>query len=79
MSTNQTTTSTVQRTTSADGTAIAYEAYGSGPAAVIVGGAFCDRGAFRDVRGRRKRGRMCSASISANDLPVYCMRDVGRA
>ncbi|GAA2740221.1 alpha/beta hydrolase [Terrabacter aerolatus] len=35
--------------TSADGTSIAYEAYGTGPVAVVVGGAFCDRGAFRDL------------------------------
>lgn len=41
--------SNMQHTTSADGTTIAYEAYGTGPAAVVVGGAFCDRGAFRDV------------------------------
>ncbi|GAA5017667.1 alpha/beta hydrolase [Terrabacter aeriphilus] len=37
------------KTASADGTTIAYEAYGSGPVAVVVGGAFCDRGAFRDL------------------------------
>ena len=48
MTTDQTTT-TVQRATSADGSTIAYEAYGSGPVAVIVGGAFCDRGSFRDL------------------------------
>lgn len=41
--------SSMQHTTSADGTTIAYEAYGNGPVAVVVGGAFCDRGAFRDV------------------------------
>ena len=41
--------SQVEKATSADGTTIAYEAYGSGPVAVVVGGAFCDRGAFRDV------------------------------
>lgn len=41
--------SQLEKATSADGTTIAYEAYGSGPVAVIVGGAFCDRGAFRDV------------------------------
>jgi pimeloyl-ACP methyl ester carboxylesterase len=41
-------TSTVEQTTSADGTKIAYESYGSGPAVVMVGGAFCDRGALRD-------------------------------
>jgi hypothetical protein len=41
--------SQVQKATSTDGTTIAYEAYGSGPVAVVVGGAFCDRGAFRDV------------------------------
>lgn len=39
----------LEKTTSADGTTIAYEAYGSGPVAVVVGGAFCDRGAFRDL------------------------------
>ena len=49
MSTNETTTATAQQTTSADGTAIAYEAYGSGPVVAVVGGAFCDRGSFRDV------------------------------
>ncbi|MDN5789326.1 MAG: alpha/beta fold hydrolase [Micrococcales bacterium] len=41
--------STTRSTTSADGTTIAYEAYGSGPVAVIVGGAFCDRGVFREL------------------------------
>ncbi|MFM6851261.1 MAG: alpha/beta fold hydrolase [Terrabacter sp.] len=41
--------SQIHKATSADGTTIVYEAYGSGPVAVIVGGAFCDRGAFRDV------------------------------
>src|SRR5690349_6125307 len=39
----------VQKATSTDGTTIAFESYGSGPVAVVVGGAFCDRGAFRDV------------------------------
>ena len=41
--------SDVERATSADGTTITYEAYGSGPVAVVVGGAFCDRGSFRDL------------------------------
>lgn len=41
--------SQVDEATSADGTTIAYETYGTGPVAIIVGGAFCDRGAFRDV------------------------------
>ena len=41
--------SQLEKATSADGTTIAYEAYGSGPVAVIVGGAFCDRGSFRDL------------------------------
>ena len=53
MSTNDTTEATeqapVHTATSVDGTSIAYEAYGTGPAAVIVGGAFCDRGAFREL------------------------------
>lgn len=44
-----TTTAPVQTTISPDGTRIAFEAYGSGPTAVIVGGAFCDRGSFRDL------------------------------
>ena len=39
----------VDKARSADGTTIAYEAYGSGPVALVVGGAFCDRGAFRDL------------------------------
>ena len=47
--TTSTTTNAVQHATSADGTTIAYEAYGSGPSVVVVGGAFCDRGAFRDL------------------------------
>jgi pimeloyl-ACP methyl ester carboxylesterase len=41
--------SQIDEATSADGTTIGYEAYGTGPVAIIVGGAFCDRGAFRDV------------------------------
>ena len=49
MSTPTSTTTTVRHATSADGTPIAYETYGSGPVVAIVGGAFCDRGAFRDV------------------------------
>jgi hypothetical protein len=40
---------TVAYATSTDGTRIAYEAYGTGPVAVVVGGAFCDRGSFRDL------------------------------
>jgi pimeloyl-ACP methyl ester carboxylesterase len=43
------TTSTTSSTTSADGTSIAYEAYGTGPVVALVGGAFCDRGALRDL------------------------------
>jgi len=39
----------VEKATSADGTTIAYERYGEGPVAVVVGGAFCDRGALRDL------------------------------
>ncbi|MFC7596139.1 alpha/beta fold hydrolase [Terrabacter sp. GCM10028922] len=49
MSTKPDTITTVAHATSADGTTIAYEAYGSGPVALVVGGAFCDRGAFRDL------------------------------
>src|SRR6478752_1608249 len=49
MSTAPTQPTTVQTTQSADGTTIAFEAYGTGPVVAIVGGAFCDRGAFRDV------------------------------
>jgi pimeloyl-ACP methyl ester carboxylesterase len=36
----------MQRTTSADGTTIAYDAAGEGPLVVIVGGAFNDRGTW---------------------------------
>jgi pimeloyl-ACP methyl ester carboxylesterase len=46
---SSTAASTPQQTTSPDGTVIAYERYGSGPVVVLVGGAFCDRGAFRDT------------------------------
>ncbi len=49
MSTTPTTPTTVRHAASADGTTIAFESYGTGPVAAIVGGAFCDRGAFRDV------------------------------
>jgi pimeloyl-ACP methyl ester carboxylesterase len=33
----------IDRVTSADGTAVAFEATGSGPPLILVGGAFCDR------------------------------------
>lgn len=46
---SQTSTDHAARATSPDGTTIAFEAFGHGPAAVIVGGAFCDRGAFRPL------------------------------
>jgi alpha-beta hydrolase superfamily lysophospholipase len=39
----------MQTTTSADGTTIAYEAYGDGPLAIVVGGAFNDRGAWTEL------------------------------
>ena len=42
-------TTTVRTATSADGTTIAYEAYGTGPVIAVVGGAFCDRGSFREL------------------------------
>ena len=35
----------IDRVTSADGTSIAFEKTGQGPAVILVGGAFCDRGA----------------------------------
>ena len=41
--------SQVEKATSADGTTIAFESYGTGPVTVVVGGAFCDRSAFRDL------------------------------
>ena len=46
MTTTQTTHST---THSADGTPIAYETYGAGPVVVVVGGAFNDRNAGREL------------------------------
>jgi pimeloyl-ACP methyl ester carboxylesterase len=49
MSTTPTRPTTVREAQSADGTTIAFEAYGSGPVVAVVGGAFCDRGAFRDL------------------------------
>jgi pimeloyl-ACP methyl ester carboxylesterase len=39
----------VETTTSADGTSIAYDLWGKGPAVVIVGGAFNDRGTWADL------------------------------
>ncbi|MGY1809582.1 alpha/beta fold hydrolase [Blastococcus sp. SYSU D00669] len=39
----------MQTTTSADGTAIAYETWGEGPAVVVVGGAFNDRGTWAEL------------------------------
>src|SRR3954447_7906853 len=39
----------VEKTTSADGTTIAYDVWGEGPAVVIVGGAFNDRNTWADL------------------------------
>src|SRR4051794_2559436 len=39
----------VEKTTSADGTTIAYDVWGDGPAVVIVGGAFNDRNTWADL------------------------------
>jgi hypothetical protein len=41
----------VEKAISADGTAIAYEAWGSGPLAVVVGGAFNDRNTWAELAG----------------------------
>ena len=46
MTTSQTTHSMAH---SADGTPIAYESYGKGPVMVVVGGAFNDRNAGREL------------------------------
>jgi pimeloyl-ACP methyl ester carboxylesterase len=42
-------TGTTGTATSADGTTIAYEAWGSGPVVVLVGGAFNDRGTWTEL------------------------------
>ena len=42
-------TGTTGTATSADGTTIAYEAWGSGPVVVLVGGAFNDRGTWAEL------------------------------
>jgi pimeloyl-ACP methyl ester carboxylesterase len=39
----------MEKTTSADGTTIAYDVWGEGPAVVLVGGAFCNRGTFAEL------------------------------
>jgi pimeloyl-ACP methyl ester carboxylesterase len=39
----------MEKTVSADGTTIAYDAEGEGPLVVLVGGAFCDRRTFADL------------------------------
>jgi pimeloyl-ACP methyl ester carboxylesterase len=41
----------VETTTSADGTTIAYDVWGTGPLAVIVGGAFNDRNTWAELAG----------------------------
>ncbi|MEO6999499.1 MAG: alpha/beta fold hydrolase [Terracoccus sp.] len=41
--------SAVGHAASADGTTIAYEAYGTGPVVAVVGGAMCLRSSFRDL------------------------------
>lgn len=41
----------MEKATSADGTTIAYDTWGSGPLAVIVGGAFNDRGTWAGLAG----------------------------
>jgi pimeloyl-ACP methyl ester carboxylesterase len=46
---NTSSINSLRTTTSTDGTTIAYEPYGSGPAVAIVGGAFNDRSASRDL------------------------------
>ena len=52
---------------SADGTTIAYDRYGQGPALVMVTGAFCDRKSFRSL----------AACLEA-DLTVYLYDRRGR-
>jgi pimeloyl-ACP methyl ester carboxylesterase len=66
-----------QTTTSADGTTIAYEKNGSGPAVIVIGGAFNTRQSAADIAGllaahfsvytydRRGRGDSTDASASA--------------
>lgn len=44
-----TSTEAIHTTASVDGTPIAYETYGAGPVAVVVGGAFNDRSAGREL------------------------------
>jgi pimeloyl-ACP methyl ester carboxylesterase len=39
----------MEKVTSADGTAIAYERYGSGQPVILVGGALCDRAAYVEL------------------------------
>jgi pimeloyl-ACP methyl ester carboxylesterase len=39
----------MDKTTSADGTTIAFDVWGDGPAVVLVGGAFCNRATFAEL------------------------------
>lgn len=48
-------TSNFETVTSEDGTSIAYVKTGSGPAVVLVGGAFCDRGFAGDLTGHLEK------------------------
>jgi pimeloyl-ACP methyl ester carboxylesterase len=60
----------MQRATSADGTAIAFEKLGNGPALILVGGAFCDHRA-------RTAGKPLAAEL-ASHFSVYCVDRRGR-
>jgi pimeloyl-ACP methyl ester carboxylesterase len=66
---NGTTTRETQITTSADGTSIAYEVTGTGPALVLVDGAMCQR-AMGPARGL--------ASQLADSFTVYAYDRRGR-
>ncbi len=61
---------TTQKVKSADGTAIAFETDGAGPPLILVGGAFCDRGA-------RSSGRPLAALLAPH-FTVYSYDRRGR-
>ena len=62
----------MKRVTSADGTEIAYETAGEGPAIVLVGGAFCDHTA-------RAAGTPLAAKLAGHTVFTYDRRGRGES
>jgi pimeloyl-ACP methyl ester carboxylesterase len=76
------TTRSVETVRSADGTTVAVEREGDGPALVVVAGAFCDRTAFAGMAGMLAGGRTVfrydrrGRGGSGNTLPYSVDREI---